>query len=172
MIFVYIFAGLIITLLLVSALMPKNYLVEKSIVIKKPVPDVQSRVSDFNAYASWNPWQQMEPAATKTISGSPGSVGHKYEWVGKKIGTGSLTLNHIDEKHVNIALQFIKPWKTMAKDNWTFEPWGDGTETKVTWQNTGELPWPMARLMGPMISKNLNQQFETGLGNLKKMVEQ
>lgn len=171
MIFVYIFIGLIVTLLIVAALMPKAYHVEKSIVIKKPAADVKSKVTDFNAYAAWNPWQQMEPLATRTITGTPGSPGHKYEWRGKKIGVGSLTLRDTDDKHVHIDLQFVKPWKTMAKDNWVFEPWGDGGETKVIWQNSGDLPWPMARLMGPMINKNLTHQFGIGLENLRKMCE-
>ena len=171
MIFVYIFGGLIVVLLLIAALMPKSYNVEKSIIIKKPASEVQSKITDFNAYAIWNPWQKMEPAAKKTITGTPGTVGHRYEWQGKKIGIGNLTVKHVDEKHVNLDLQFLKPWKASAKDNWVFEPWGDGSETKLTWQNSGNLPWPMARLMGPMINKNLNQQFGTGLDNLKQMVE-
>jgi hypothetical protein len=41
----------------------------------------------------------------------------------------------------------------------------------VTWQNSGQLPWPMARLMGPMINKGLNKQFGIGLDNLKKLCE-
>ena len=171
MIFVYIFGGLVLALLLIAALMPKAYSVEKSIVIKKPVPDVQRRITDLNAYAEWNPWQKMEPAASRTITGTPGTVGHRYEWNGKKIGNGNLTVKHVDDKHVNLDLQFIKPWKASAKDNWLFESWGDGGETKVTWQNSGDLPWPMARLMGPMINKNLTKQFGQGLDNLKQMVE-
>lgn len=151
--------------------MPKSYHVEKSIVIKKPAAEVKSKIIDFNAYAAWNPWQKMEPSSVRTITGNPGTPGHKYEWQGKKIGTGSLTLKDSDDKHAHIDLQFIKPWKTMAKDNWVFEPWGDGGETKVIWQNSGELPWPMARLMGPMINKNLRHQFGIGLDNLKKMCE-
>jgi len=90
---------------------------------------------------------------------------------GKKGDVGSLTLENKDDKHIHFLLEFFKPWKSKAKDNWHFEPWGDGSETKVTWQNSGDLPWPMARLMGPMINKNLNHQFETGLSNLKKLVE-
>jgi len=171
MIFVYIFIGLIVTLLLVAALMPKAYNVERSIVIKKTVDQVKNYVGDFNHYASWNPWQQMEPAASKTISGRALTPGHKYEWKGKKIGMGSLTMKKTDDQHIHIDLEFLKPWKSKGKDNWLFEPWGDGSETKVTWQNSGDLPWPMARLMGPMINKNLNHQFGIGLENLKKMCE-
>jgi Polyketide cyclase / dehydrase and lipid transport len=171
MIFVYIFVGLIATLLVVAALMPKVFNVEKTIVISKPLADVMNRVGDLNYYSQWNPWQQSDPTAKNTITGTPKSSGHKYSWEGKKVGAGSLTLNNMDDKHIHFDLEFLKPWKSKAKDNWLFEPWGNEGETKVTWQNSGELPWPIARLMGPMLNKSLSKQFEQGLSNLKKMVE-
>lgn len=171
MIVVYILLGLIVTLLIASALMPSTYNVEKSTVIKKPAGEVMACIGDLNRYRDWNPWAKMEPTAKSTITGSPLSPGHKYAWEGKKIGVGSLTFLSSDDKHIHYDLEFIKPWKAKAKDNWMFEPWGDGNETKVTWQNSGDLAWPIARLMGPMINKNLNHQFEQGLNNLKKMVE-
>lgn len=171
MIAVYILLALIVTLLIASALMPKSYNIEQSVVIKKNVPEVMGYIGDLNHYSKWNPWQQSDPTSKSTISGTPHSPGHKYAWEGKKVGVGSLTLENKDGKHIHFLLEFFKPWKSKAKDNWHFEPWGDGSETKVTWQNSGELPWPIARLMGPMITKNLNVQFTTGLENLKKMVE-
>ena len=172
MIFVYIFVGLIATLLIIAALLPKVYNVEKTVVINKPVTDIMNRVSDLNYYSQWNPWQQADPTAKQTITGNAKIPGHKYAWVGKKVGVGSLTLLSMDDKHIHFDLEFLKPWKGKAKDNWHFESWGDGTETKVSWQNSGQLPWPIASLMGPMITKNLNHQFEQGLNNLKKMCEE
>ena len=170
MIVVYIIIGLIALLLIISAMLPKSYNVEKSAIINKSVIDVMNRVGDLNYYRQWNPWQQMDPSAKSTITGTPKTPGHKYGWEGKKVGVGSLTLRDIDEKHIHFDLEFLKPWKSKAKDNWLFEPWGDG-ETKVTWQNSGNLPWPIARLMGPILNKNLNYQFEKGLNNLKKLCE-
>lgn len=170
MIFVYIFIGMIVTLLIVAALMPKVFNIEKTIVIAKPVADVMDKVGNLNRYSEWNPWQQSDPSTKKDITGTPNTPGHKYTWEGKKVGLGSLTLNSIDDKHIHFDLQFLKPWKSQAKDNWLFEQWGNG-ETKVTWQNSGSLPWPIARLMGPMLQKSLSKQFEQGLDNLKKMVE-
>jgi hypothetical protein len=170
MIFVYLFAGAVIGILLISAVMPRRYKVEKSTVIKRTVDEVMDKVGDLNNYANWNPWQQMDPFATKTITGTPKSVGHKYTWHGKKVGEGSLTIRSIDEGHINFDLEFLKPWKSHARDNWMFEGENNG-ETRVTWQNSGDLPWPMAMLMGPIINKNLNHQFQKGLNNLKKMVE-
>jgi len=170
MIFVYIFIGLVLVVLLISAAMPSRYNIEKSAIVNKPVVEVMNKVGDLNYYASWNPWQQSDPSATKTITGTPKTAGHKYSWQGKKVGTGSLTINGIDDKHIHFDLEFLRPWKSHAKDNWLFEEWGN-SDTKITWQNSGDLPWPMARLMGPIINKNLNHQFQKGLNNLKKMVE-
>ena len=171
MIVIYILLGIIVALLVSAALMSKVYTVERSIVISKTVSGVMNYIGDLNYYSKWNPWQQTDPTTKSTITGTPQTTGHKYTWKGKKVGAGSLTLEIKDDRHIHFLLEFFKPWKSKAKDNWHFEPWGNGNETKVTWQNSGELPWPMARLMGPMITKNLNVQFATGLENLKKMIE-
>jgi hypothetical protein len=171
MLVVYIILGLIAALLVAAAMFPKGYHVEKNTIIKQPADHVIRRVADLNYYSQWNPWQQSDPTAKGTITGSPLSPGHKYAWEGKKIGIGSLTLLSMDDKHVHFDLQFIKPMNSKANDNWLFESWGDGSETKVTWQNSGELPYPIGRLMGPMIVGSLNKQFEQGLGSLKKLCE-
>lgn len=170
MIVVYIILGLIVALLIISALLPNAFNVEKSTVINKPISAVMSRIANLNDYALWNPWQQSDPTAIKSITGSPGSPGHKYAWEGKKVGVGALTLNQMDDRNIHFDLEFFKPWKSKAKDNWHFESVGS-KETKVIWQNSGQLPWPIARLMGPMISKGLNRQFVEGLNNLKKLCE-
>ena len=170
MVFVYIFIGLILLLLIVAALMPKSFNIEKTIVILRSPENVMEKISNLNYYSEWNPWQQTDPSAQKTITGTPGQPGHRYEWTGKKVGKGHLTVHAVDASHVHLDLQFLKPWKSRAKDNWHFERWGDG-DTKVTWQNSGELPWPIARLMGPMLNKSLSHQFEKGLQNLKQLCE-
>ena len=170
MIVIYILAGLIVGLLILAAFMPRKYQVEKSVIIAKPVADVKGRIIDLENYSRWNPWQQMDPAAQKRITGRAGAPGHKYEWNGKKVGNGSLTLRATDDHSANFDLEFIKPMKSKAKDNWQFEPIGEN-ETRVTWNNNGDLPYPSARLIGPFLKKNLNKQFTTGLENLKKMCE-
>lgn len=158
-------------ILLVTALfMPDRYFIEKTIFISKPVAFVLERVADLNHYARWNPWQQMDPDSKREITGLPLTPGHAYRWQGKKTGVGSLTLREIDRRHVHFDLEFRKPWKAFANDNWLFEEWGNG-ETKVTWQNNGGLPYPVARLMGPMLNKSLEKQFVEGLKNLKQLCE-
>lgn len=171
MIAIYIILGIIIIILAAAAIMPGKYNIQKEILINKPVTETFEKVADFNNYRAWNPWQKSEPGAKYKISGNPSSVGHKYDWEGKKIGCGSLTVKSLTpNKNIELSLEFIKPWKTIAEDNWKFEDLKNGS-TKVIWQNSGDLPYPVARLMGPIISKNLNAQFVQGLNSLKEMCE-
>jgi uncharacterized protein YndB with AHSA1/START domain len=171
MIVLYILLGIIAVLLLVAALLPGKYLVEKSIIINRPPAEVFNRVANLNYYKEWNPWQKQDPGATSTISGSPMHVGHKYHWSGKKVGEGSLTIRStVPSKAINFDLQFIKPFQSQAVDAWDFTDTAAGTKT--VWRNSGKFPFPVARLMGPMLLKQLNAQFEEGLRNLKAMCEQ
>lgn len=89
MIFVYIFFGLIISLFIIAALMPKSYNIEKSAVISKPVREVMDRIGNLNEYSSWNPWQKMDPGAQKTITGTPHTPGINMPGKEKKLAPGA-----------------------------------------------------------------------------------
>jgi hypothetical protein len=172
MTFLYIFGALVIViglLLIIALFLPDGYFIEKSAIIKKPCAFVMDKVADFHNYIQWNPWQK-ESDNKNNITGLSKNPGHKYSWKGTNIGTGSLTLRDIDDKHVHFDFEFIKPVKTIASDNWLFEEWGND-ETKVTWQNSGTLPYPIGRLIGYVFHRNLNHQFTEGLKNLKKFCE-
>ncbi len=171
MLVIYIFAALIAGLLIGAFWMPRTYNIEKSIILGCTPAFAMSRVADLHYYSQWNTWQQSDPTVQNQFSGTPATPGHRYDWKGKKVGIGSLTLTSMDEQHIHFDLEFIKPWKSRALDNWLFEPWADAG-TKVTWQNNGNLPWPLARLVGPLLNKGLNKQFEQGLTNLKKLCEE
>jgi hypothetical protein len=173
MTFLYILGGLVVVLvllLIIALFLPDGYFIEKSAIINKPCAFVMDKVADFNNHIQWNPWQQKGANSESKITGLSKRPGHKYSWRGNKMGTGSLTLRDIDEKHIHFDLKFIKPLKITARDNWLFEEWGID-ETKVTWQNAGMLPYPMGRLMGYMLHKNLKHQFSEGLKDLKKFCE-
>lgn len=171
MIVLYIILGLIAVMLVVAAVMPGKYVIEKEIVIDHPPSVVFERIADFNYYRQWNPWQKSEPTAKYNMIGPPVTNGHRYEWEGRKIGSGSLTISSLNPYNsIELDLEFVKPWKSKALDNWKFVDLKNGS-TKVIWHNSGSLPYPVARLMGPIISKNLNDQFVQGLNSLKEMCE-
>lgn len=169
-ILVYILIALAFLFLVLPALLPSRYKVEKSIQINRPASVVFENVANLGNYRDWNPWQKMEQDSKTDITGTPATPGHKFSWEGKKIGIGSLTLRRADPyKKVELDLQFIKPFRASANDDWTFEE-RNGV-TRVIWKNEGDLPYPVGRLMGPMIRRNLDQQFVQGFRNLKEFSE-
>lgn len=171
MIILYIIIGLIALIVLLMFILPGKYLVKKSIVVNSDISKCYSMAADLNNYRDWNPWSKMEPDAKKSITGTPKTVGHRYDWEGKKIGIGSLTVKRVEEnKAVDLTLEFVKPFQSLADDNWTFEQLPNN-QVKIVWSNSGDLPAGMARLMGPMITKNLNKQFEQGLNSIKELCE-
>jgi hypothetical protein len=173
MTFLYILGALVIAivlLLIIALFLPDGYFIEKSAIIKRPCAFVMDKVADFHNHIQWNPWHKKGPNSETTITGLAKRPGHKYSWKGTKLGTGSLTLRDIDEKHIHFDFELIKPLKTIARDNWLFEEWGND-ETKVTWQNFGMLPYPIGRLMGYTLHKTLKREFAQGLKNLKSFCE-
>lgn len=170
LVFLGLVALTVVVTLLVPLFMAKSYSIEKSITVNAPPEVCYDKVTDLNQYAAWNPWSQMEPDANKKIEGTPKTAGHSYKWEGKKIGEGKLTIKEVHpHTSAKIELEFFKPWKSVALDAWTFE--ASGNQTKITWKNGGPLAYPTARLLGPFIMKNLSQQFEQGLHNLKDLCE-
>jgi uncharacterized membrane protein len=150
--------------------MPNHYSISNSIVINKPISEVYAQLSDFNKWAQWDPWKEKEPEASRSVEGPANTKGHKMSWEGKKIGTGSLTLNWSSQnKSINNDLAIVKPYPFSGKDIWSLE--ADGDKTKVTWTNSGGLSYPMGRVSGSMVDKVINEQQKHGLDNLKKYCE-
>lgn len=165
-----IIGALVVLYFGIALFLPSSYHLERSIVINKPPEVVFGQVADFNNWKAWNPWTKMEPEAKSTITGTPGTVGSSWEWDGKQIGRGKLTIAAITpHQSIHSKLRFIAPWEAQATDDWTFEPTENGT--KVTWISAGELPYGVARWMGLMLDSMLGVQMEQGLKDLKAVCE-
>lgn len=166
----YVVAGLIVAFLVVAALLPGGYSVERSIEIARPPSLVFEQVADFNKWLAWNPWTEMEPTAKNTMSGTPGTVGAAWAWEGEELGVGSMTIEEIEkDRFIHSKLAFKEPMESEAFDYMRLEPTASGT--RVTWRNEGSLPYPIGRYFGLGIEGMLGPQYEKGLANLKEVCE-
>lgn len=166
-----VIVALVALTLLAALILPGSYRIEKSVEINSPVDSVFAQIADYNNFKLWNPWSLSDPNATFTVSGTPATVGHKYEWNGEKIGKGSLTIDQIvPNEALKAKLAFVEPMVSSADDMFKVAATATGG-TKVIWVNEGNLAFPMERLFGPFLTKALNQQFEEGLATLKKRCE-
>jgi uncharacterized protein YndB with AHSA1/START domain len=156
--------------LLVAAILPGSYTVERSIVIARPPAVVFDQVADYNRWLEWSPWPKAEPTAKQTVTGEPGTVGMSWSWEGEQVGVGSMTLADVEEnRSIHSKLVFEEPMQSEADDYVLLEPTEEGT--KVTWRNTGDLPYPVGRYFGLGLEGMLGPQFEEGLASLKALCE-
>lgn len=170
MIFLLIITGVICAPLLIALAMPSSYRIEKSVIIRQKPEYLLGLIGNLGEFERWHPWIQVDKTVQITVEGTPATVGQTLTWKGKKIGKGTLVLTSIDDQHIHFDQQYQQPWSSLAREQWHIEPWGH-QETKLSWLKQGSLPWPIARLMGPVISKNLAYQQEKGLNNLKELAE-
>lgn len=82
--------------------MPKTH-VKKTIVIDAPAHRVFSIINDFHHWTIWSPWLVAEPESEVKVR----EDGKFYEWEGKRVGAGEMTIiNEDPDKLVDIDLTF------------------------------------------------------------------
>lgn len=170
-----ILGGIIVALIalffIIGVFLPKTYSVSRSIEINKPDSIVYNKTLNFNDFKIWNPWLEMEPGATQTVTGDGVSVGSKYSWVGKEIGTGSMTIEKLMvNQQIDERLEFIEPFQSVAKTSFYFQSLPNGN-TKVTWDFRGDNTSIPSRWMSLMYDSMIGKDYEKGLQNLKTFIE-
>ena len=152
--------------------MADTFRVQRSAVINAPAERLFDLLSDFRNWASWSPWEKLDPAMKQTYDGSEAGVGAVSAWAGnKEVGEGKMTI--VESRPfdlVRIKLDFEKPFKATSTAEFTFKPEGD--QTLVTWSMFGKNDF-----MGKAISlimdcdKMVGGDFEKGLASMKAVVE-
>jgi len=163
---------LVAAILIYAATKPDTFRVQRTVSINAPPDKVFGFINDFHQWASWSPWEKLDPAMKKTHSGSPQGKGAVHEWDGNKdVGTGRMeVLENIPSSKILIKLDFLKPFEAHNTAEFTLE--GKSASTTVSWAMYGPQPY-MMKVMGLFCSmdKMVGGQFETGLANLKALAE-
>jgi hypothetical protein len=148
-----------------------GYSVERSITVNASPHVVHGLVDDFHQWTQWSPWEDLDPALERTYSGAEKGVGSHYAWSGnRKAGTGSMEITGSAPEAIDVAVSFLKPFKSTSVSTFSFAPTAAGTQ--VSWVMTGEQKGPMA-LFGKLVSmdKLIGPDFEKGLTRLKAAAE-
>ena len=163
---------LIVGLLIFAATKPDTFRVQRSAGIKATPDKIFPLINDLHSWGAWSPWEKMDPGMRKVHSGAAQGTGAVYEWEGNsKVGKGRMEITDTSPpSKVVIALDFIKPFQAHNMTEFTLEPRGGATD--VTWAMHGPTPY-IAKIMHIFVSMDsmVGKQFETGLANLKALVE-
>lgn len=163
-------AALVVIVFILGFIAPKEFKVERSIVIPTDNKEVIFKnLTHWNEFLKWNPWSAMDPNQKLTFTGEDGTVGSGYSWEGNKdVGQGSMTIAAIKEyEMVDMDLHFIKPFEAKNKTYFHMTPEGSGY--KVNWSMSGRSDFPM-NIFGLFMNmdKMVGGDFERGLETLKK----
>jgi uncharacterized protein YndB with AHSA1/START domain len=144
--------------------MASTYTVVRSRTVPAPVERVYPLIADFHQWTRWSPWEDVDPEMKRAYSGPDSGVGATYGWSGnRKAGAGRMEIVRAEENRlVDIALEFDKPFKSKNQTTFTLEPQGENTV--VHWKMVGPRPLVM-RVLGPVLNmeKLVGRDFEKGL---------
>jgi uncharacterized protein YndB with AHSA1/START domain len=162
----------IAAILILAAVKPGTFRVERSSSIKAPPEKIFPLINDFHQWESWSPYETKDPAMQRTFSGAASGKGAVYAWNGNNnVGSGRMEiLDAPAPSKVVIKLDFFKPFEGHNTAEFTMLPQGDSTN--VTWLMYGPSPF-MAKIMHVFmnIDHMVGKDFAAGLANLKRITE-
>ena len=158
--------------LLFAATKPDTLHVERTGTINAPPDKIYPFISDFHQWPLWSPWEDLDPAMTRTHRGAPSGRGAIYEWSGNsEVGRGRMEITDtVEPASVTIALDFIEPWEGHNITEFRLTP--EGGATSVRWTMEGPSPYLM-KVMSVFTSMDrmIGGDFERGLAKLKTVAE-
>ncbi|MCF0074541.1 GNAT family N-acetyltransferase [Dyadobacter sp. CY261] len=169
----YILLGLIALFLIAAFIMPKDYAVEREIVVNKPKAEVFEYLKSLRKQNDWSVWGLRDPNMQKTFSGTDGTVGFVSMWEGNdEVGKGEQEITKIEEgQRIDTELRFLKPFESTS-DAYMITEAVNSTSTKVRWGFTGRMPIPMNVMLPFMnMEESIGKDFQEGLTNLKGILE-
>ena len=156
-----------------AATRPDSFSIQRSITIKAPPEKIYPLIANFHQWGEWSPWEKLDPEMKRDFSGADSGQGAVYAWDSKgKAGAGRMEiLPATTPASIVIQLDFLRPLKN--RNTATFSLQSQGDSTTVTWVMAGPSPY-ISKLMGVFFNmdKLIGADFETGLGNLKRLGEQ
>lgn len=171
------FAITIVSLAAIGVALPSNIHVERQTTIQATPDRVFALVGDLQQWEAWSPWANIDPDADMQISGS--GLGQTMMWSSQnpEVGSGSQVITELDEsRYLRTHLEF--DGQGQADATISLAPTADGTQ--VTWALDSNMRqedapvWmtPVSGYLGLMVKTSVGQSYDTGLQNLKAVIEQ
>ena len=167
-----ILAVLAIGFVIVVAVQPSTFRVERTATMAAPAEEIFAQVNDFHRWEDWSPWLNVDPNAKTTYEGPTSGEGAIFRWAGnEEVGEGSMTITESrPHELVRIELHFLKPMEGKASCEFNLRPAGD--QTAVTWSMDGKNDFTgKAVCLFMDMDQMIGGKYEEGLGRIKKIVE-
>lgn len=161
-------AGIFVLIVVYASTRPNTFHVQASQTIKAAPEVIFPYVNNLHAWSEWSPFEK-DVTMKKSYSGPEEGVGASVDFDGSS-GTGTNTIIAASPPgKIYMKLIMTKPLHCENTIVFTFTPQGDSTV--VNWDMNGPVKL-LGKLMGLLFSDEMvRKQFETGLSDLKTLVE-
>jgi hypothetical protein len=100
---------------------PSEFRISRARTVAAPPDVVYAYVNDFHKWPEWSPWEKLDPAMKKEVSGAPAGAGAVYLWSGNdQVGEGRMTIT--DSRRAARA-------RRRSPCSWTWTRWSARTST-------------------------------------------
>lgn len=162
---------LLVGFIAIAYLLPRTVTVSRSITINAAPGAIFPYVNSMAEMQKWSPWADLDPDMKTVLSGPETGVGNRFEWASDDpdVGAGSeIITQSIQDQQVVTKLNFGD--MGTAEAAMMLEP--SGAATHVTWDLVADMGMtPIGRWMGLFMDHMVGKQYETGLANLKSLIE-
>lgn len=164
--------ALIAIALIVPALMPRTFLVEREIVIDRPREEVFDYLSRLSHQPEFSSWARMDKEMTTRLSGKDGEVGNVYSWDSseRNVGAGELEVKALTKpSRIDLEIRISRPFESKDPTHILLEA-VEGSRTRIKQVYTGKINYPM-NVLCSMVCNTVGTGMEETLANLKQVLE-
>ena len=161
-----------------AVLAPKEFIVERTITVNKPITDVFESIKYLKNHEEWNAWSKKDPTTKKEFSGTDGTVGFKSSWASEneELGTAEQEITNITEsKRMDTVIHFKKPFEANFDSYIVTESMSEN-ETTVLLGMHDTMSFPMtviSFIVNDFLGnrKKIEGNIDESLNNLKAVLE-
>lgn len=165
--------GIIALFLIIALFAKKGYVIERSVIINKPKPEVFNYIKLLRNQDHYSKWVMKDPNMKKDFRGTDGTEGFVYGWnsTDKNAGEGEMEIKKIvDGERVDAEIRFERPMKAVSKAVLATKV--EGEQTRATWSFESEMKFPLNAMLVLMpLEKMLGKDMDESLALLKKNLE-
>jgi len=162
--------GIVSIYLLISAFLPANIHVERSVEINVDQKNVFNQINTLPNWKNWSFWDNIDPNMQSEYEGpvsGPGAI-HKWKSNNDSVGTGSLTILEASE---NVSLKYSLYFEGMGVSEGGFNLEPQNEATTITMYMNIHMPLWGRIFPGLWMDDWLGRDFEKSLSSLKSFCE-
>ncbi len=165
--YLFIGAGVIGSLSLLSFTLPQKIHIEREAVIQAGPTTLYELASSNSGFQKFNPYKSVDPNLKIEFFGPDVGIGSGFSFDGKD-GKGTQTISAL-ESNKSVTMQIDLGAKGTPTQTFNFDKVATGT--RVVWGLDADFGNnPIGRIIGLFMDKMMGETFERGLKNLSEAV--